>query len=343
MDFLKEEFLDQLRAEVDEKTGKVIIEAVEFTPQQILQEISEVTFDTVFEEWKENRKETNLKQAKTILEENNNERRFGALKKCFKKGAVIPFVGAGMSTSSGYPSWAEFLSKMLNESSGDADQFSNLMNEGKFEAAAQLVHDAMGEARFNEELENEFGSGHPSSGPVQLLPRLFDRCVITTNFDGVLKACFEKAGKPFANELYGVKCTELKKHLGEEENILVKLHGKATSAQDRVITLDQYKKYYDDDQVLERCIKAITCKTLLFLGCSLKSDRTIIKMREIIVAEGHECMPRHYAFLQLDDSIDRISRLEELAEANIYPIWYQDDHDESIEALLEKLAEGGDV
>ncbi|MBE3664063.1 hypothetical protein BOO35_02710 [Vibrio navarrensis] len=40
MDLLKEEFLDQLRAEIDEKTGKVIIEAAEFTPQQILQDMS---------------------------------------------------------------------------------------------------------------------------------------------------------------------------------------------------------------------------------------------------------------------------------------------------------------
>ncbi len=50
MDFLIEEFLDQLRAEIHPDTGKVIIEAVEFTPQQILQEIDKTLFNQAFSE-----------------------------------------------------------------------------------------------------------------------------------------------------------------------------------------------------------------------------------------------------------------------------------------------------
>jgi len=42
----------------------------------------------------------------------------------------------------------------------------------------------------------------------------------------------------------------------------------------------------------------------------------------------------------LNDEKERVAKAEQLAKANIYPIWYTDDHDESIEALLEKLAEG---
>ncbi len=50
-------------------------------------------------------------------------------------------------------------------------------------------------------------------------------------------------------------------------------------------------------------------------------------------------MPRHYAFLKINDKTDKFQRKKELSVANIFPIWYEDDHDECIEALLEKLAE----
>ena len=92
MDFLKEEFLDQLRAEIDENTGKVLIEAAEFTPQQILQDISPTTFDTAFSEWCDNRRQERLDKAEEILELHGNKNRFRALKVRFERSAIIPFV-----------------------------------------------------------------------------------------------------------------------------------------------------------------------------------------------------------------------------------------------------------
>ena len=38
--------------------------------------------------------------------------------------------------------------------------------------------------------------------------------------------------------------------------------------------------------------------------------------------------------------MNRIKRKEELAKSNIFPIWYNGDHNESIEALLELLNDG---
>ena len=53
-----------------------------------------------------------------------------------------------------------------------------------------------------------------------------------------------------------------------------------------------------------------------------------------------ETLPRHYAFLELKEGDDRITRKKELAAANIFPIWYSEgEHDESIESLFLKLLE----
>ena len=339
MDLLKEEFLDQLRAEVDEKTGKVIIEAAEFTPQQILQDISETTFEEVFNEWCENRKLERLERAKSILSRYGNERRFRVLRKRFSSGAIIPFVGAGISMPSGYSGWTDFLNRLIEETTADKTKFQQLMSSWQYEEAAQFLFENMGEARFNEELENEYGHDNSIYGAVRLFPYIFRSSVITTNYDNLLKRCYETVGQPFADSLIGSEAVELPKLLGEEKKILLKLHGKSNSSRNRILTQSEYNEHYKEKDQLKKCIQALSTKTLLFLGCSLGIDRTIQTLIEIVDQEEQGALPKHYAFLKLDKDDERVSRAEQLARANIYPIWYTEDHDEAIEALLEKLTE----
>lgn len=340
MELLKDEFLDQLIAEVDEKTGKVVIEAAEFTPQQILLEVSPTTFEEVFTEWRENRRQENLEKADLILSKFNNDKRFRMLKSRFATGAVIPFIGAGMSMPSQYPSWTDFLNRLIDETRADKSIFTSYMQNWQYEEAAQYIFDNMGEARFNEELENEFSHDNKIQGAIRLLPYLFKTSVITTNYDNVIKRCYEKIGFPFSDTLIGSEAFNLPKLLGTEDNVLLKLHGKANSSRNRILTSAEYNEHYKDDGQLKRCIKALSTKTLLFLGCSLGVDRTIKTLMQIVNEEEPGTLPNHYAFLRLSNEQERVAKAEELAKANIYPIWYTSDHDESIEALLEKLAEG---
>jgi predicted Zn-dependent protease with MMP-like domain len=68
MHFLRSEFIDQLRAEIDYTTGNVVIEAAQFTPQQIL-EFNNETFELAFEGWCETQKEQRLEKAEKILKD----------------------------------------------------------------------------------------------------------------------------------------------------------------------------------------------------------------------------------------------------------------------------------
>ena len=63
-------------------------------------------------------------------------------------------------------------------------------------------------------------------------------------------------------------------------------------------------------------------------------------MKDLIDEKGHEVIPRHYAFLAVNEA-ERLQRRDQLSKSNIYPIWYPstDDHNECIEALLHKLME----
>ncbi|MBG0875054.1 SIR2 family protein [Burkholderia sp. 9777_1386] len=343
MKHLKPIFADALAQEqnlfVDK--GRVHIRNKHWAPDEILEGLLDPdAYDDLFLDWVQERKEELIESAKTILDEFGLQDRFGKLKEVYARGAVVPFVGAGLSVSSGYPGWTAFLKQHIRETAIDPGEFDQILLAGQYEQAAQRLADALGPA-FNEAVENSFGRSREISGCVQLLPHAFDSCVITTNFDDVTKRCYEAAGKPFSEELSGDHSRELPRKLAEGKRILLKLHGTSTSPRGRILTAAEYQKHYGDDEELQKTIEAICSKTLLFVGCSLTVDRTLTAMRTFVQANGHDNVARHYAFLPVPGSdAERIARRDALIECNVYPMWYPAGaHDESIEALLLALME----
>ena len=103
----------------------------------------------------------------------------------------------------------------------------------------------------------------------------------------------------------------------------------------------EYAQAYGDAGIVRRFFsRFLFGKSLLFVGCSLLTDRTLQTMEQLVSDEGADTLPQHYAFLELKKGIDRIERKKALAKANIFPIWYPEgEHDESIESLLLALLE----
>ena len=343
MKHLKPIFLDALAQEqnlfVDK--GRVHIRDKHWAPDEILEGLlNPDAYNDLFLDWVQERREELIELAKNILDEFGLQDRFGRLKEVYARGAVVPFVGAGLSVSSGYPGWTAFLKQHICETAIDPSEFDQILRSGQYEEAAQRLADALGPA-FNEAVENAFGRSRDISGCVQQLPHVFNSCVITTNFDDVTKRCYEAAGTPFSEELSGEHSRELPRKLAEGKRILLKLHGTSTSPRGRILTAAEYQKHYGDGEELQRAIEAICSKTLLFVGCSLTVDRTLTAMKAFVQAKGHDNIARHYAFLPMPGSdTERIARRDALIECNVYPIWYPaGTHDESIEAFLLALTE----
>lgn len=342
MKHLKPMFADALAQEqnlyVDK--GRVHIRNKHWAPDEILEGLLDPeAYNDLFLDWVQERKEELIESAKTILDEYGLRDRFGKLKEVYARGAVVPFVGAGLSVPSGYPGWTAFLQQHIRETTIDPDEFDKILRAGQYEDAAQKLSDELGPA-FNEAVENAFGCSRDISGCVQLLPHLFDSCVITTNFDDVTKRCYEAAEKPFSEELSGEHSRELPRKLAEGKRILLKLHGTSTTPRGRILTAAEYQRHYGDGN-LQKAIEAICSKTLLFVGCSLTVDRTLTAMKAFVQANGHDNIARHYAFLPVPSSdAEKNARRNALIACNIYPIWYPSGtHDESIEALLLALME----
>lgn len=343
MKHLKPIFADALAQEQNLylDKGRVHIRNKHWAPDEILEGLLDPdAYNDLFLDWVQERKEELIESAKTILDEYSLQDRFGKLKEVYARGAVVPFVGAGLSVSSGYPGWTAFLKQHIRETAINPEEFDQILRAGQYEEAAQKLADALGPA-FNEAVENAFGRSRDISGCIQLLPHVFDSCVITTNFDDVTKRCYEAAGKPFSEELSGEHSRELPRKLAEGKRILLKLHGTSTSPRGRILTAAEYQKHYGNGEELQKAIEAICSKTLLFVGCSLTVDRTLTAMKAFVQANGHDNIARHYAFLPVPgNDVEKNARRDALIECNVYPIWYPAGaHDESIEALLLALME----
>lgn len=346
MEFLKEQFKSDLIAEINDD-GEVVIGGAKFTPTEILQELDDQSYLSCFDDWLVDQKQKRCSKADEILSQYGNRDRFNRLKEAFDRSAVIPFVGAGLSQASDYPGWTNFLEKLRRETRITSEQLKAMMDDGLYEEAAQALADDMPAGSFNEELENIFCAEREIKGPVQFLPHVFKGPVITTNFDNILKQCFDRV-EPFTETLIGGDASEIKRYLGRNEHVLVKLHGKANSGKNRILTKSEYDSFYDGNNCLPDAIRNIASYQLLFMGCSLGVDRTIKVLIDIVQEQGHDNAVRHYAFLPLFNDAERLERRDALAEANIFSIWYpveviegqvvnEEVHDESIAALLEAL------
>lgn len=335
MEYLRTIFHQELLDDV----GMVEIRSFQFLPEVILKKLEPQGYDDSFVEWLEQRKQDNLIRAKDILEANDLQKRFSALKNLFKRDSLIPFVGAGLSTTSGYLGWTEFLRKCLRETDYSETDFEKLLTDGHYEEAAQILFDNLPNGAFLEQVEIYFDCSNPLHGVIQRLPFMFKKAVITTNFDSAVKRAYEAVNSPFEEELLGKEALSLPRLIGNNKKVLVKLHGKATSSHNRVFTKSEYEQHYANTDELKSVIQTLTNTSLLFLGCSLTVDRTIQTIRDIVQERGRESVPRHYAFLKLRSTDNKNQRTRQLNEANIYPIWYEGEHEECIEALLELLAE----
>lgn len=336
------DFLKPLYDEVLNNDGDVEIVGSFFARSRILGELEPQTYSLTFAEWVEERKANLLVKAGEILNQFDNRNRFEQLKKGFKSGATIPFIGAGMSVPSGYPGWTAFLYQLCEESHVQKEELDRLLGAGDYEQAAQVLHDDLGAALFNENLEGVFSSEKEITGVIHYLPLLFPATtVITTNYDRLLERVYKGVNYGFDATKYGKSLSEVVRLMVNGSRMLLKLHGECDQVADRVLLKAEYEAAYADGAVVSDFFsRVLFAKSMLFLGCSLCTDRTIENMVAMVTKHRAETLPRHYAFLELKEADDRVARKKELAAANIFPIWYSEgEHDESIEALFVKLME----
>ncbi len=276
-----------------------------------------------------------------ILALHGNKQRFKDLCSSIEASNVAPMVGSGMSTASGFPMWRDFLHRLRAYSDISAEELNAHLNNGSYEEAVDLLADRMGRPLFNERIEHDLRVEDSAtlSGPVRLLPEIFPNLALTTNLDDVLEEIYEASDRRFVHILPGRDIERYRQLHAQGRTTLLKLHGDCRREDGRVLGVAEYNNAYAEGASCREALALIyRTRPLLWLGCSLTIDRTVTLVEEIATADAGT--PRHYAFLPLPaDNALRIDRELELSRRRIFPIWYDGEHDESIESLLVGILE----
>ena len=255
---------------------------------------------------------------------------------------LVPFVGAGLSKSMGFPSWPAFLTTLAKEC-GTSTQVADLLQRNAYEEAAELVEQAFGPTLFHNRVRHTFGKAKSDAcvlkGAVLALPELAAGPVVTTNFDRVIERVFEEAGAAFEHVAWGSQVDHMRQALQENAPFLLKLHGDSEERTGRVLTRSEYDRHYgptDPAGLRAQLARAFQGRTFLFIGCSLAADRTMTVLADVLEqASGLE----HFALVERpDDDAVFFARQRWLSEHAILPIWYPNGAYELGEPFLRWLA-----
>ena len=140
-----------------------------------------------------------------LIEQENEATIASIVNSLLSATGIIPFVGAGMSQDFGAPMWGEFL-KLAAASTEAEIAVGQFVRDGQYEQAAQLLDSEPNRSRFRklvaERLDVTVAESRRRTGPLAILPLLTKGPVITTNFDRVLEAFYETAGKAFSSRAW---------------------------------------------------------------------------------------------------------------------------------------------
>jgi hypothetical protein len=126
------------------------------------------------------------------------------LKDAVRTGALVPFVGAGLSKQAvtadkkAFPTWRELLDELrMNAlkhkyiSSSEGKQLGRLLAEGRFLMAAQALRAEMPQDALEQIIVDRFSPPDAKPGEVhRWLFKLQSDIVITTNYDKLLEDAF---------------------------------------------------------------------------------------------------------------------------------------------------------
>ena len=281
-----------------------------------------------------------------------NDRNFKALVEAVKRNTVVPLIGAGMSVPF-YPLWNKALDKLKEE----VDPKQRPAVERKMEAAANeiercdVLEKALGKPALCRALCGLFDIRNFTEAtdkplnirPAALLPRIFPNSpMLTVNLEKMAEEVFRRFSVPFLDSLGPQDTKRLAAWKQQRMHGILYLHGrvsgKLTDYDKLVFSKSQYNRHYRPFSRLVRALRGcMKDEQLLFLGCSLRHDRTLDILNKVYRAANKRL--EHFAILDLkDEDADIDSRIKQLEnDYGIRAIVYPNGEHKAVIAILAEL------
>jgi hypothetical protein len=179
------------------------------------------------------------------------------------RGELVLFLGAGISSSAGFPLWNELLDRM-GERAGLNDSERGLLASVPALDAATVIEARLGEGLLKpliaESLSSTvYGLGHSLSASLAF------REAVTTNYDTLYETAYRDCGRSISILPHDPR--------PRADGWILKVHGCVTKSDDIVITRRDYLRYDSTRSALFGIVQAmLITRHIVFLGFSLKDD-----------------------------------------------------------------------
>lgn len=316
-------------------------------PSKALYAGDKEAYDQAFREYRKERRHEALNEV--YLKEqfgdshwfDRNCDRFEQLVKRMEGGNVVPFIGAGISVSGGFPSWKAHLREQGRTAHISAEHIEALLADGQYEKVIEEIEQSRGREVFTQEIRDVFSRTGSIPDVILRLYELFTDTLITTNYDRLIEQAFETgADNPYQiiNGMHAMQKPD------ENTVTIVKLHGDIKNPAQCILSKNQYDQAYGRNELdMTRPIPKLLSyyyknSSLLFLGCSLNNDRTLHVFQTVKSQLGDREIPQHFSIEQAPENEQELAeRNAYLAKLGITAIWFEKERFDSIESML-KLA-----
>lgn len=267
-----------------------------------------------------------------------NEQRFNQLIERLAEKMVVPFIGAGVSVDGGFPTWANHLRQQGRTAGIPKEQVEAWLAAGKYEEVIEQIEHKNGREAFAQEIRDVFGKLGSINDITLIISELFKDTLITTNYDRLLEQVYDTGVDLPVQVINGVTAMKMPE---ADKVTIIKMHGDFKDPARCILGKTQYDEAYGDKRLdMDRPIPKMlryhySNNSLLFVGCSLKSDRTLQVFQATKAHAGDKLFPQHFAIEQTPDQLEAlVERNGELARLGITAIWYPKGQHNQIEAIL---------
>lgn len=230
--------------------------------------------------------------------------------------AASIFIGAGVSMSAGYPSWAGLLHDIgeeLGVRTTDVHDLSAL--------AQWSIQESGGATRVRSVIKEQIGVDHPVPSVLETIARLPSRHIWTTNYDRLIERAFSSIRRPLDVVSSG---SDLALRITPGAARLYKMHGSVDRLDDVVISTDDYELFRQRRGAFLPLLQAhLTSMSMLFIGLSL-TDPNVRHVLSLIRETFTEAPPEHFAVVRPPQREDFDTDEEHAARLAQHKLWARD-------------------
>ncbi|MBE5954668.1 MAG: hypothetical protein E7257_11045 [Lachnospiraceae bacterium] len=237
------------------------------------------------------------------------------------------FLGAGMSSNAGLPSWKKLFEPLARELGIDINNTNYQLYD-----IAQFYANDKGISRLHKKVSAEINRIDETSETLNELTNMQCNSIWTTNFDKVIENNYYKKGKRtnIIHSEENLVSVELNKNIN-----IFKMNGDIDNLKHAIITKKDLEEYNEKHRLLLTFFKReLVVKSFLFIGYSFTDSLVLPCISELSqVFDGEH--PYHYAIMQKNDDPDFISFITDLETRYHIKTLLLDDYSELLDVLRE--------